>query len=46
MMFDKGYVMSSKLITDYQKIYGLGMFISDGFLMSDGMFISDGMFNQ
>ncbi len=45
-MLDKGFASGTKLITDFQKVYGLGMLMSDGMVMSDGMLVSDSTFGS
>ncbi len=38
-----GYATGADLITDYQKIYGLGVFATDGVTVADGVFATDRM---
>ena len=41
MIADQGYAKGSALITQYQKIYGLGVLLSDATLYSNGVLLSD-----
>ena len=43
MMVNYGYAKGTALITKYQKVYGLGLLLSDGLMISDGLLISDGL---
>jgi serine protease AprX len=41
VLFNYDWAKGSELITEYQKIYGLGVLLSDGVLMTDGVLICD-----
>ncbi len=41
IVMDQTYAKGTALITKYQKIYGLGVLLSDGTLLSNGVLISD-----
>jgi serine protease AprX len=41
MVLKYGYATGSSLITSYQKIYGLGVLVTDGVTLSDGVLVTD-----
>jgi subtilisin family serine protease len=41
LIIKQGYATGTALITSYQKIYGLGVLVTDGVLMANGVLVTD-----